>query len=104
MKTIEILHQIRDSHGARVLFFDPPAKPIPEGLDEISRVTDYDEVTEEYHEWERPRLLVDMHTANVICLVYDAVSKDSTREKMDRLMLSKTGFIKVTHVCWKFVS
>jgi hypothetical protein len=97
--TIETLREIVRTHSAKVFFFAPPEKPAVESLDVIGELAPQDTVTEEYAAYERPRLLVDMQTANAIVLVYDAV-KPETQVKMDRLMLSKGGFVKVAKVAW----
>jgi hypothetical protein len=99
--TIETLRQIVKNHSAQVLFFNPPAKPVAEGIAGACLEVD-DEYGEEYKEYERPRLLVDMQTANMLVLVYDAM-KPETQGKIDRLMLSKSGFIKVAEIGWRAV-
>jgi len=49
------------------------------------------------------RLVVDMQTANVICLVYEAI-KPENQAKVDRLMRTRSGFIKVAEISWKGVT
>ena len=102
--TIEHLRTIVKNRAARVLFFEPPAVPVAESLEDACTFMDgnwgfgdFRTVPEE--EYERERLLVDMQTANVMVMVYDAL-KPETRVKADRLMLTKSGFLKVSKVAW----
>lgn len=105
MKTIDTLREIVKNKEAKVLFFAPPAKPVAESLEVICEDRERFEIfpTREELEaragYEKDRLLVDMQTANVIVMVYDAV-KPENQEKMDKLMLSKSSFVRVANISW----
>ena len=106
MTTIDTLREILETKSAKVLLFAPPTAPVAESMEVICG-PEYHEVydtfkTEERTTYERDRLLVDMQTANVMVMVYDAL-KPETRIKADRLMLSKSGFQRVAEVSWKAV-
>lgn len=99
---IATLREIVANKNAKTLFFQPPAPPVVESLDAAGDIHECDEDMPEVREFSRDRLVVDMQTANVIVLVYDAV-KPETRLKMDRMMNTKAGFVRVGEIAWKAV-
>jgi cell division septum initiation protein DivIVA len=99
MKAIETLREIRNNHSAKVLLFVQPQNPTTESLEVAANITEEEEETLDVAEYEKDRLLVDMQTAHAIVLVYEAL-KPETQVKADRLMTSKSGFLKVAKVAW----
>lgn len=105
MKTIDTLREIVNNKEAKVLLFNPPEKPVAESLEVVCQDREMFEIfpTKEEQEaragYEKDRLLVDMQTAHAMVLVYDAI-KPMNQEKADRLMTSKSGFLRVAEIAW----
>lgn len=54
--------------------------------------------------WGEVETIVDMQTANVVMLVYNALSSEENKQKFQRMI--KAGynqFIKIVDFCWKQV-
>ena len=97
---IETLRQIVAKRRARVILFAKP--PVVENLEVVSQFHETDEDHPERLQYEKDRLLVDMQTANAIVLVYDAVTPE-TRAKIDRMLITKSGMLRVANIAWSAV-
>lgn len=49
------------------------------------------------------KVLVDMQTANVICMVYDNIREDLKERLLKDLTTSRESFERLCTVCWKVV-